>query len=209
MTDYTTLSDPVLQRLATEGDGRAEEQLAMRYSRLVRICARPYFLSGGDSEDLTQEGMLGLLSAIRQYDGGSGASFKTFAEHCIRNRLISAVKSALRQKHTHLTTVCHWNTSSQTKPRPIRRHFLNHLGAHPRKRFLPERAEWSFIQPFHGVYPNSSRRFYFSTWRAYLTGRLRRKPIGLRNLLIMPCSGFDVNWPENLTLANSAGAERI
>ena len=102
MTDYLTLSDFALQRLASEGDGEAEEQLAMRYSRLVRICARPYFLAGGDSEDLTQEGMLGLLSAIRQYDGGSGASFKTFAEHCIRNRLISAVKSASRQKHTPL-----------------------------------------------------------------------------------------------------------
>jgi len=102
MTDYSTLTDSVLQRLASEGNGQAEEQLAMRYSRLVRICARPYFLAGGDSEDLTQEGMLGLLSAIRQFDDSSGASFKTFAEHCIRNRLISAVKSASRQKHTPL-----------------------------------------------------------------------------------------------------------
>ncbi len=102
MIDYATLSDTALQRLAAGGNSEAEEQLAMRYSRLVRICARPYFLAGGDSEDLTQEGMLGLLSAIRQYDDSSGASFKTFAEHCIRNRLKSAIKSASRQKHIPL-----------------------------------------------------------------------------------------------------------
>lgn len=102
MIEYSTMSDSALQELAAGGSGEAEEELAKRYSRLVRICARPYFLVGGDSEDLTQEGMLGLLSAIRQYDEKSGASFKTFAEHCIRNRLISAVKSASRQKHTPL-----------------------------------------------------------------------------------------------------------
>lgn len=102
MTDYTILTDLELQKLAVNGDGEAEEQLALRYLRLVRICARPFFLSGGDSEDLTQEGMFGLLSAIRQYDDGCGANFKTFAEHCIRNRLISAVKTASRQKHLPL-----------------------------------------------------------------------------------------------------------
>lgn len=102
MMDFSSLSDSALQTLAAGGSGEAEEQLAMRYSRLVRICARPFFLAGGDSEDLTQEGMLGLLAAIRQYDENSGASFKTFAEHCIKNRLISAVKSASRQKHTPL-----------------------------------------------------------------------------------------------------------
>ena len=58
-------SDEVLCSLAFSGDRTAEELLAARYSRLVRICARPYFLAGGDCEDLIQEGMIGLLSAIR------------------------------------------------------------------------------------------------------------------------------------------------
>jgi RNA polymerase sporulation-specific sigma factor len=102
MINYSNLSDAEMQKFAAAGDCVAEEQLALRYSRLVRICARPFFLAGGDSEDLTQEGMLGLLSAIRQYDESLGASFKTYAEHCIRNRLITAVKSASRQKHTPL-----------------------------------------------------------------------------------------------------------
>lgn len=99
MLNYSELEDNVLQKLANEGNRDAEEQLAIRYTRLVRICARPLFLAGGDSEDLTQEGMFGLLSAIRQYDPSMKASFKTYAELCIKNRLLSAVKSASRLKH--------------------------------------------------------------------------------------------------------------
>ena len=99
MMDYAELDDIRLQKLTAAGDRKAEEFLAERYLRLVRICARPFFLVGADSEDLIQEGTFGLLSAIRKYDPVSGASFSTFAEHCIRMRLLSAVKSASRLKH--------------------------------------------------------------------------------------------------------------
>lgn len=99
---YLALDDSELLALVSAGDRVAEEQLALRYSRLVRICARPYFLAGGDSEDLTQEGMFGLLSAIREYNPSMQVTFKTFAEACIRNRLITAIKSASRLKHTPL-----------------------------------------------------------------------------------------------------------
>ena len=99
MFDYSALSDTELQSLVAAGDRTAEDVLAERYVRLVRACARPLFLAGGDSEDLIQEGMFGLLSAIRQYDPGAGSSFRSFAEHCIRMRLLSAVKSASRLKH--------------------------------------------------------------------------------------------------------------
>ena len=99
MTDYTALDDKRLQKLAVEGDRDAEEALAERYLRLVSICARPLFLAGGDSEDLIQEGTFGLLSAIKNFDPEDGSSFRTFAEHCIRMRLLSAIKSASRNKH--------------------------------------------------------------------------------------------------------------
>ena len=95
-------SDEVLCAQVASGDRIAEEMLAMRYTRLVRVCARPYFLAGGDSEDLIQEGMVGLLSAIREYQQNKGVSFRTFAETCIRNRLLSAIKAATRDKHTPL-----------------------------------------------------------------------------------------------------------
>ena len=72
------------------------------YNRLVRTCARPFFLVGGDSEDLTQEGMIGLMRAIREYSSERAASFRTFAERCIRSRLSSALRDADRDKHAPL-----------------------------------------------------------------------------------------------------------
>ncbi len=99
---FEQYADEPLCAMAAEGDRMAEDALVMRYHRLVRICARPYFLAGGDSEDLIQEGMVGLLSAIREFDGGRDASFRTFSEICIRSRLISAIKAAARDKHAPL-----------------------------------------------------------------------------------------------------------
>ncbi len=108
----TTSTDEVLCAKAACGDRFAEEALVMRYNRLVRICARPFFLAGGDSEDLIQEGMLGLLSAIRSFQAEKAASFRTFAEICIKSRLISAVRSAASGKHSPLNGYISFETPS-------------------------------------------------------------------------------------------------
>lgn len=97
-----TQSDELLCMLAASGDCIAEETLVMRYNRLVRICARPFFLAGGDSEDLLQEGMLGLLTAVREFDVQREVQFRTYAEVCIRRRLLSAIRAAGRDKHNPL-----------------------------------------------------------------------------------------------------------
>jgi len=99
MENYFDYTDSELLKIIRH-DAFAEEELVKRYSRLVRRCARPYFLMGGDSEDLLQEGMLGLLSAIRVYDGTMNTPFAAYAELCIRRRLYTAIKSASRLKHT-------------------------------------------------------------------------------------------------------------
>ena len=99
---WDTYSDAELCARVKAGARDAEEALVLRYSRTVRVCARPYFLAGGDSEDLIQEGMLGLLQAIREYDPDRAASFRHYAQVCIQNRLISAIKAAARDKHTPL-----------------------------------------------------------------------------------------------------------
>ncbi len=96
------ISDEILCERARGGDRQAEEALVMRYQMLTRACARPYFLAGGDSEDLIQEAMFGLLKAIREYDIHRGTSFHTFAEACIKNRIRSAVTAAARGKHAPL-----------------------------------------------------------------------------------------------------------
>ncbi|MDR2571505.1 MAG: sigma-70 family RNA polymerase sigma factor [Oscillospiraceae bacterium] len=91
-----------MAKKAAEGDSAAEETLVSEYAKLVRICARPYFLAGGDSEDLFQEGMLGLLSAIRTFNPEKGVKFSTYAAFCVRRRIYSAIKSASGNKHTPL-----------------------------------------------------------------------------------------------------------
>lgn len=83
-------------------DPNAEEILISRYTQLVRSCARTLFLTGGDHEDLVQEGMIGLLHAVRSYDPDSGTPFAAYAVVCIRHKLISAVRSAAAEKHSPL-----------------------------------------------------------------------------------------------------------
>ncbi len=97
-------SDEELCGLAAKGDQQAEECLVTRYHRLVRSCARPYFLAGGDGEDLIQEGMIGLLSAVRGFVPEREALFRNYAETCIQNRLRSAVRAAVRKKHALLNS---------------------------------------------------------------------------------------------------------
>ena len=96
------LSDEMLQTLSASGSTEAEDLLIRRYTRVVKALARPFFLAGADSEDLIQEGMLGLLSAIRSFHPNGEASFKTYSQLCIRRRLISAVRSASGKKNVSL-----------------------------------------------------------------------------------------------------------
>ena len=101
-TPYRAYSDEELCARSAAGDRGAEEALVTRYNRLVRKITRPYFLAGGDSDDLIQEGMLGLMKAVREFDGEKEASFRTFAEVCIRNRVYSVLRAATREKHSPL-----------------------------------------------------------------------------------------------------------
>ena len=90
MIDYSSLSDQDLISVGRQGDRLAEEELIRRYGQKVRICARHFFLLGGDDEDLLQEGMIGLLNAVRSFNPALGTSFNTYAEKCIKSRLIDA-----------------------------------------------------------------------------------------------------------------------
>lgn len=100
--DMESCSDEQLCLLAQQGDRNAEEVLVARYFGVVKSCSRPYFLAGGDVEDLIQEGMLGLLNAVRAYNSDRGVPFEAFARMCITRRIYSAVKSASAAKHEPL-----------------------------------------------------------------------------------------------------------
>jgi RNA polymerase sporulation-specific sigma factor len=94
--------DDYLVALAKDGRTDAYDQIVRRYRRFVRVKASSYFLVGGDSDDLIQEGLLGLFKAVRDYRPERESSFRGFAELCITRQIITAVKTATRNKHTPL-----------------------------------------------------------------------------------------------------------
>jgi RNA polymerase sporulation-specific sigma factor len=98
----TDRPDDELAQLAQSGDSRAQEALLVRYRGFVRAKSRTYFLVGGDSDDVEQEALIGLYKAIRDYQVEREASFRAFAELCITRQIITAIKTATRQKHQPL-----------------------------------------------------------------------------------------------------------
>ena len=102
MKHSNELSDEQLQGLALSGNADAEEELIQRYSMVVKARARACFLVGGDGEDLIQEGMIGLVSAIRNYSPEGGASFRTYAELCVKRRLYSAIRASYSKKNVSI-----------------------------------------------------------------------------------------------------------
>ena len=100
--DLENMRDEDLVRLAQQQDGAAMECLLNRYKNFVRTKARSYFLIGADHEDIVQEGMIGLYKAIRDYREEKLKSFRAFAELCITRQIITAIKTATRQKHIPL-----------------------------------------------------------------------------------------------------------
>ena len=103
--------DEFLVALAKNGQNDAYDQLVRRYRRFVRVKSSSYFLLGGDADDLMQEGMLGLFKAIRDYRPERESSFRNFAELCITRQIITAVKTASRNKHAPLNQSISFATS--------------------------------------------------------------------------------------------------
>jgi RNA polymerase sporulation-specific sigma factor len=100
--DQVKVEDGYLIALAKQGDATAYDRLVRRYYGFVRLKASSYFLAGGDADDLIQEGLVGLYKAIRDYRADRESSFRNFAELCITRQIITAVKTATRNKHTPL-----------------------------------------------------------------------------------------------------------
>ena len=99
---YGEMTDEMLVKSAQSGDADAEEYLIRKYKDVVRGKAHFYFIVGADSEDIVQEGMIGIFKAIKGYNETRDASFKTFAEICVNRQILTAIKAAKRQKHAPL-----------------------------------------------------------------------------------------------------------
>jgi RNA polymerase sporulation-specific sigma factor len=116
--------DEVLADRARDGDDRAIETLLARYRNFARAKARSYFLAGADKEDIVQEGMIGLFKAIRDFQPDKNTAFRAFAELCITRQIITAIKTATRQKHIPLNSYVSLNRptgggSEQGEDRPL------------------------------------------------------------------------------------------
>ena len=99
---YAELNDDEVALLFQKGDGDALEYLLDKYKNFVRARARSYYLVGADHEDIVQEGMIGLYKAIRDFNPEKQASFHAFTELCVKRQIITAIKTATRQKHVPL-----------------------------------------------------------------------------------------------------------
>ena len=110
------VADAELVERYRAGDQAALTELLRRYRGYARAKARSYFLVGGDREDVVQEGMIGLYKAIRDYSSESGASFSSFAELCVTRQVLTAIKTATRQKHAPLNTYVSFDRPSDADP---------------------------------------------------------------------------------------------
>jgi len=102
--EYECMEDENIVECARDGDLYAQDFLIKKYKNFVRAKARSYFLIGADKEDIIQEGMIGLFKAIRDFRADKISSFRAFAELCITRQIITAIKTATRQKHIPLNS---------------------------------------------------------------------------------------------------------
>lgn len=101
---FTEITDEEVVSYAKNGDELATEYVINKYKNFVRVKAKSYFLVGADREDIIQEGMIGLYKAIRDFKADKLSSFRAFAELCITRQIITAIKTATRQKHIPLNS---------------------------------------------------------------------------------------------------------
>lgn len=104
LVEYRDLTDAELVTMGRNGDAQALEFIIHKYKHFVRAKTRSYFLIGADREDIFQEGMIGLYKAIRDFKEDKPSSFKAFAELCVTRQIITAIKTATRQKHIPLNS---------------------------------------------------------------------------------------------------------
>ncbi len=104
MNKYETMTDEQLIRALRDGERGVMDFIMVKYKSMVRKKARAMFLLGGENEDLIQEGMIGLIKAVRDYDAAQGASFASFAELCVSRQMYSAIEASRRKKHLPLNS---------------------------------------------------------------------------------------------------------
>lgn len=163
--EYENLSDEELVSLAKANDKQAIDYIFEKYKNFVRSKARPYFLIGADREDIVQEGMIGLYKAVRDFEPSRQTSFHAFADLCITRQIITAIKTATRQKHQPLNTYVSLNrpiydedsertlidilsTSNNSNPESMMIHEENRVDIEQKMSELLSDFEWEVLTSY-------------------------------------------------------------
>ena len=186
---FSGYSDEEIVQLCHDGDTMAEEFLLNKYKNFVRSKARSYFLIGADHEDIVQEGMIGLYKAIRDYKQEKLSSFRAFAELCITRQIITAIKTATRQKHIPLNSYVSLNKPlyDEESDRTLLDIIMEGNSGNPEEMIINQENLGNIHRKITRFYPDWSRR----SWQPILTEKAIRKSLkpwaAMLNQLIMRC----------------------
>lgn len=163
------LSDNELIALAQDGDKAALEKILLKYKPLVHKKSQPYYMAGGDDDDIVQEGLIGLYSAIMDFDKEKFPLFNVFAGVCIERRIISAVKKASRLKHTPLNSYISLSDSAFDEETGVQIGEIidSGLGENP-ENILIEREN---VMGIEGIISNALSEFEMQVLLCHLNGK--------------------------------------
>ena len=164
---YKNKSEDEIAALAASGDEYAIECIFAEYKARLRSKANLYFMVGADPEDVIQEGMIGLFHAIRNYNSKAGASFKTFAELCIKRQIINAVKMAGRQKHKPLNESVSMNDDENESGAPLDESLADNTGTTPEEVVLLA----DLLDYISDNAPKIFSEKEYKVWLAYIAGK--------------------------------------
>lgn len=170
---FETFTDEQLVRMAQDGDAAAEEYLIRKYKDVVSSRAQLYFIIGADSEDVVQEGMIGLFKAIKSYDGGNDATFHTFAEVCINRQILTAIKTASRKKHSPLNTSVSLNNplSDEDPDSTIAEGLSSDSNSDPEAVLVLKEVMEQILNDEGSIFS----KFEMQVWNEYLQGKSYKK----------------------------------
>ncbi len=193
------VEDAFLIALAKQGNADACHRLVRRYYGFVRLKASSYFLAGGDSDDLIQEGLVGLYKAIRDYRSDRESSFRNFAELCITRQIITAVKTATRNKHTPLNQYVSFASTpsgdSGENDSTLDEMLPGLLGPRPGQPGDQLRgAAGAGRVPVHGVCPTSNLESSPCTWTVTPTKRSGGGWVAIARRWTTRSSGSSARW---------------
>lgn len=194
--DFDSMTDEDIALLAQQGDADASEYLLNKYKNFVRSKARSYFLVGADHEDIVQEGMIGLFKAFRDFRPDKLASFHAFAEICVTRQIITAIKTATRQKHIPLNSYVSLNKPiyEEESDRTLLDVITEGRSADPEELLIGRESYVSIESRIDERFPRWNAAFWRRIWTARAIRKSRRCSAAMSRASTTRSSGSSTSW---------------